>query len=131
MIFRKIYDRRYNFYLPEAGTTGIKGGAAARWNSDAKPHLNARFKPMYSRNTALPPCKPKTTICRAKSIIFCKRTRCAQKFRTPHKSCPRNRHHLTVSPSALRFKSNHLLFFTWRPWVSKVHVNPIDLLSYP
>ena len=42
-----------------------------------------------------------------------------------------NRPHLTVSAPALRLIVNSTLCFTWRPWVSKVHVNPIDWLSYP
>ena len=42
-------------------------------------------------------------------------------------NCP----HLTVSAPAHRLSTYITLCFTWRPWVSKVHVNPIDWLSYP
>ena len=59
------------------------------------------------------------------------KTTLRQTARSSSNSHRPNRHHLTVSAPVLRLFINITLCFTWRPWVSKVHVNPIDWLSYP
>ena len=59
------------------------------------------------------------------------KTTLRQTTRSSRNSYRANRPHLTVSAPALRLIVSCTLCFTWRPWVSKVHVSPIDWLSYP